>query len=191
MSNAANAARFLVMVGIQMIVGRNERDTGSPATCAHGARIRPMTSRNSGASAMDCCHVEPIPLPRHNPRCVLPAPVHDSSGTKVRRHRGLAIPSSGPDRVSAVKASPVHPRHETDYRARNRRRYGQGPRARGDVTIRFSRKTTAGCISKATGARGGQRPWSDLDRDADHAEHRIRAGSATDRRLRGLQQGTE
>ncbi len=64
--------------------------------------------------------------------------------------------------MSAVKSSLVHPRYKTEYRVRNWREYEQGLRARGDVTVWFSEDAIANWISKSTGARGGQRLYSDL-----------------------------
>jgi len=55
-----------------------------------------------------------------------------------------------------VKSSLVHPRYKTGYRVRNWRGYEQGLLARGDVTIRFSKKATASWISRSSGRRGGQ-----------------------------------
>jgi hypothetical protein len=64
--------------------------------------------------------------------------------------------------MSGVTSSLVHPRYKTEYRVRNWREYEQGLRARGDVTIWFSEKATTNWISSSTGARGGQRLYSDL-----------------------------
>ena len=64
--------------------------------------------------------------------------------------------------MPAVKSSLVHPAYKTEYRVRNRRQYDQGPRSRGDVTIRFSEEATANWIPKSTGRRGGQRLYWDL-----------------------------
>ena len=64
--------------------------------------------------------------------------------------------------MPAVKSSLVHPAYKTEYRIRNWREYEQGLRARGDVTIWFSEKAIANWISRSTGARGGQRLYSDL-----------------------------
>ena len=45
----------------------------------------------------------------------------------------------------------------TGYRVTNRCQYEQGPRSRGDVTIRFSEEATASWIARSTGERGGPR----------------------------------
>jgi transposase len=63
--------------------------------------------------------------------------------------------------MPAVKSSLVHPRYKTEYRVRNWREYEQGLRARGDVTIWFSKRAIANWISRSSGVPGGQRLYSD------------------------------
>ena len=64
--------------------------------------------------------------------------------------------------MPAVRSSRIHPAYKTEYRVRNWPEYEKGLRARGDVTIWFSEEASTNWISKSTGARGGQRLYSDL-----------------------------
>ena len=64
--------------------------------------------------------------------------------------------------MAAVKSSLVHPRYKTEYRVRNWREYEQGLRARGDVTIWFSKRAIANWISRSSGVPGGQQLYSNL-----------------------------
>ena len=64
--------------------------------------------------------------------------------------------------MPTVKSSLVHPRYKTEYRVRNWREYEQGLRARGDVTVWFSKGAISNWISRSTGAPGGPRLYSDL-----------------------------
>ena len=64
--------------------------------------------------------------------------------------------------MSAVKSSLVHPRFKTEYRVRNWREYEEGLRARGDVTVWFSKSAVSHWVSRSTGRRGGQLLYSNL-----------------------------
>jgi len=65
--------------------------------------------------------------------------------------------------MGAAKSSLVHPRYKAEYRVRNWREYEAGLRARGDVTIWFSKRAVANWIStRSSGAPGGQQLYSNL-----------------------------
>ena len=64
--------------------------------------------------------------------------------------------------MPAVKTSLVHPRYKTEYQVRNWREYEAGLRARGDVTVWFSADAVGRWLARPTGARGGQRIYSDF-----------------------------
>ncbi len=64
--------------------------------------------------------------------------------------------------MAARTSSRVHPKYKTKYRVKNWREYEQGLRARGDVTIWFSKDAIAGWLHRGKRKRGGQREYSDL-----------------------------
>ena len=64
--------------------------------------------------------------------------------------------------MPAAKSSLVHPRFKREYRVTNWREYERGLRARGDVTVWFSRDAIANWLSKSTRGPGGPRIYSDL-----------------------------
>ncbi len=90
--------------------------------------------------------------------------------------------------MPAVKSSLVHPAYKTEYRVRNWREYEQGLRARGDVTVWFSEDAIANWISRSTGARGGQRLYSDLAIETVLTLRSLDGVRTLDRELTGIEQ---